>query len=197
VRLNRARIPAGGWHFPVAEGVVLKAATEDLLKVQIFEFRLRNNLPQGELEREIDAYFCASYPSMCNKEPHEYGNTKTAPVDESLLNRVARWASAMLHGMPKGGYPLVAKSEAEQRAVRCIGCPKNTVWRTGCRGCSSSTVSVLSQVKSMKRLPQDGSLYGCSAAGWDNSTACWQEKDRLQLSDERRAQLDSRCWLIS
>jgi hypothetical protein len=58
-RLNRGRKPpssdgSGMWEFPVAPKVMLRAMTEEALKQQIFEWRLRNGQPVGDIEREIE-----------------------------------------------------------------------------------------------------------------------------------------------
>ena len=105
MKLNRGKQPPNGWHFKVAEGVVLHAVNEEELIKQIFEYRLRNNIPVGDIERDIDAYYCARWPTACHKEPidHSPDTAPRAPLSETLLNRVSRWAAALIHAQPKGG----------------------------------------------------------------------------------------------
>lgn len=195
MKLGRGKVPPNGWHFEVAPNVKLEAINEEELVKLIFEYRLRNNLPIGEIERDIDAYYCARWPQACHKEANDWSpSAPSAPPSEPLLNRVARWAAVMIHGMPKGGYPLISADEASKRANVCVGCPKNQPWRTGCTGCSSSTATVLAQIRKLQVTKQQGNLMGCGVCGWDNGTAVWLERGVLPLTDVQEKTIPDRCW---
>lgn len=150
----------------------------------------------GDIERDVDNYFCTNWPSSCDKEPHEYNNNAGAERThaEALIYRVSRWAMGIIKTMPRGGVQLVSAQEANSRAAVCAACPKNTPWRIGCIGCSASTVAVLSQIKKLGSTPQDAKLMACSVAGWETSTSAWLPAQYLKLTDEQKNSLPANCW---
>ncbi|HUD76207.1 MAG TPA: hypothetical protein VMQ76_14125, partial [Terracidiphilus sp.] len=193
--LPKGRVPHGGWNFPVAEGVKLEGQTEEILTKNIYEYRLRNNIPIGDIEQDINAYYCKNWPDNCVKEAHEMGGPRAEfPHSEPIGNRVARWASMLLHSMPPGGHKLVMQPEATSRARVCIDCPKNTPWRGGCGGCSKSAVTLLAQLRKTNRTPHDGNLMACGVTGWDNCTAAWCTEAQLPITEEQRAAMPDKCW---
>ena len=196
MKLGRGRVPPGGWHFVVASNVKLEAINEETLVKQIFEYRLRNNLPVGDIERDIDDYYCRLWPEACQKEPKDFDNSSNAssPSSEPLLNRVTRWAAMMIHGQSKGGYTMLSVDEANKRADVCVGCPCNQPWRVGCSGCSSSTATVLAQLRKLQSTRQQGNLMACSVGGWDNATAAFIPKEALGLTEDQLQSLPDRCW---
>jgi hypothetical protein len=186
---NREGLP---WHYDVAPGVLLTAASEEILIAEISEYRARNGIPAGDIEKDLDAYYCGKWPTFCNKDAQDFVPSAPVNYQRPIRDRVAQWVVAMIAKLPKGGFSLVNKPEAEARAVICITCPKNVPWRTGCRGCTNSTQALVQQVKQTKRLPQDQQLYACAAAGWPNEDSVWIKKEDL----ERKDGLDARCWML-
>jgi hypothetical protein len=175
--------------------VEIKAATKELLIKQVFEYRMRNNIAPGDVEKDIDLAYCSKWPDACWKEPHEQGRApKTMSYAESMLGRVSRWATSILAKMPSGGVTLVGQSEATSRAAICTNCAKNMPWRGGCSGCSKSAVTVLAQIRRMNRTPNDGQLMGCQVGGWDNATAAWMTADNVRLTEEQRQAAPGNCW---
>lgn len=200
-RLNRGRKPpssdgSGMWEFPVAPKVMLRAMTEEALKQQIFEWRLRNGQPVGDIEKEIEAYYCKTWPNACNEEPADRNpNAAPLPPHETMATRIARWAAMVAHAMPRGGFSLSDKDAAEARASACHGCPKNVSWRGGCSSCTQSTNAVLLSLRQMKKTTRDGNLLGCLVLGSDNQTSVWLPETVTQVSDDQNLQLPDRCWL--
>lgn len=193
MQVNSARTPPNGWHFLVDGGkITLTAHDKKTLIDRLFEFRLRAGESTGTEEADIDSYFCTKWPSACNKDPKDYGHTHKQSLGEQLLYRVSRWAAGLIDRMPRGGYTLVSKEEADRRAAICSSCSKNAIWRTGCRGCSGSTVSLLNQARRMQKSPMN--LLGCKVAGWDNASAIWLNAENLPISESLRQQLDEKCW---
>lgn len=190
--VNQARTPPNGWHFPVDPKVRLEAHDKKTLLDRMFEYRIRNGIPTGNEEEDLDNYICGKWPSACNKEPHDYGIAVKRFNPEKLLNRVSRWAAGIIDHMPRGGYPLIPRPETDARAVICAACPKNTVWRTGCRGCSGSTVALLNQARRMQKSPLN--LMGCSVIGFDCATAVFFTHENLPISEEMRQSLPDKCW---
>ena len=72
MRLNRHRIPPGGWHYQVPDGPRLEAPTEEKLIKLIFEYRLRNGQSPGDPSADIDTYYCGRWPEACDKEVSDY-----------------------------------------------------------------------------------------------------------------------------
>lgn len=196
MKLGRGRVPPHGWHFEIAPNVKLEAPNEETLVKQIFEYRLRNNLPIGDIERDIDDYYCKLWPEACQKEPKDWlgSSNVSSPSSEPLINRVTRWAAMLIHGQPKGGYITLSVDEANKRADICAGCPLNQPWRVGCSGCNTSTTTVLAQLRKLQTTRQQGNLMGCSVGGWDNATAAFIPKETLGLSEDQLQSLPDRCW---
>lgn len=199
MKLSRGKVPPAvdgvHWHYPVTPTQMLKANTEaDLLQL-IFEYRMRNNLPPGDPERDIDKYYCENWPSACQKEPSDYGMAGAATVmRESLLNRVTRWAAYLAQKMPRGGFSLVPAAEVERRGMICFACPKNVPWKVGCQGCSSATSTLLMQLRQLRTSTRQGNLLSCQVIGQDNATAVHLEQKDLPVTDEQRSQLPANCW---
>lgn len=196
MRLGTGREPPTGWNYvQEPSGDRLEAVNKIELIKRIFEYRLRNNIPIGDLEKDIDIYYCTRWPQACHKEPHEYNaEASPPPPREALVHRVARWASILLNRMPRGGYELVKPEEAQSRAKVCMNCPKNLPWRVGCVSCSSSTAALLAQLRRLNKTQQDGLLYACQVGGWENSTSVWVNRDQLELTPDQFSSLPPRCW---
>jgi hypothetical protein len=193
--LPKGRIPHGGWNFPVAEGVKLTAPTQEKLLVLISEYRIRNNIPPSDAERDLNDYYCRNWPDGCVKESHELGgNRRDFPRSESPANRVARWAMGLLHRMPQGGYPLVGQPEADARAKICRHCPKNSNWRGQCGSCTQSAVTLLAQVRRVSRTGYDGSLMACSVTGYELTTSIWLQAQESPVTQEQRDAMPANCW---
>jgi hypothetical protein len=181
------------WHFPQGD-VVLHANGHQQLIEAIFEYRLRNHIEIGDIERDVDDYYCGRWPDFCHSEPSDRDPSIPRVSGETMLNRVSRWASGLARTMPRGGWPLQVVGEAERRAGICAACPQNAGWRGGCLGCSASTLQLLQQIKGMRKTKQDGNLIGCLVAGWENSTAVWLGQECLTVTENQRRAMPDACW---
>lgn len=183
------------WRFPVAPGVMIRAKGHQELMEAVFEYRLRNNQPIGDIERDISDFYCRQYPKLCNPEPRDYNPEAASVSVEPMLNRVSRWASVLVHRIPRGGYELVPKAESEARAAICAACPKQEAgWKGGCGGCSASTLQLLQQLKKMRMTSKDGNLGACTIAGWGNLVAIHLTTETLAITAEQRAAMPDACW---
>ena len=196
MKLGRVKQPPGGWHFVMPDGTKLTAMNETLLTNQIHEYRIRNGIPPGDIERDIDTYYCTNYPDACQKEPSDYlgASAPSLPPREPLVNRVTRWVTMLIQRMPRGGYPLAPSAEVARRSLICASCPANKIWRTGCLGCSSNVASLLIQIRSLRRTPHDHLLLACNFGGWGNESAVHLSAGELQLTDRQKEELPDRCW---
>lgn len=197
MKLGRVKQPPGGWRYPVAEGVTLTAINEEKLTNQIHEYRIRNNIPPGDIERDIDTYYCTNWPESCQKEPSDYvgPSAPSSPPREPMMNRVTRWVTTLISRTPRGGYSMVSAAEASRRSLICASCPANKPWRpAGCPGCSSNVASLLLQVRGLRRTPHDAALYACNFGGWGNDAAVHLAPTEMALTDAQKAELPDKCW---
>lgn len=194
MHVNLLRPPPEGHHYPVAEGVVLRAPTYDALYLQIAEYRSRNGIPLGSPQKDVDDYVCGKWPHFCQPDKSE-GPTKE-DLHKKLFNRVAEWAARILTEMPAGGYTLVELKEAARRAEVCQKCPYNQSWKVTCAPCNANTDSVLSTVRRLKRTGIDTSLKGCAVCGHDNLTGIWLPDDVMRATEEERAKVPSFCYKL-
>ena len=195
MRLPNGRVPPGGWWHDIAPGVTLRAATKELLIKVIFEYKLRNNIPQGDIDREIDAQYCTRYPDACYKEPQDSGLPAIPGAsNETIFNRVARWAAFLAAKMPRGGIPLIGEGQALERAKVCQTCQFNVPWRGGCASCSRSTATLLMQIKGLRKNEMDGKIWACQITGSENSVNVHLQQEFVPITDSARGQLPERCW---
>ncbi len=195
MKLGRVKQPPGGWRYPVAEGVMLTAINEEKLTNQIHEYRIRNGIAPGDIERDIDTYYCTNWPEACQKEPSDYTPAAPrAPAHEPPMNRLTRWVTSLISRMPRGGYPLVSAGEAARRALICASCPANRPWKSGCPGCSSNVSSLLLQLRALRRTPHDGLLFACTFGGWGNESAVHLAVDQTPITEAQRADMPEKCW---
>lgn len=197
--LGRGRTPPSDgtshWRYPVAAGVTLRAKGKQELIDLVFQYRLRANMPIGDVERDISSYYCGLYPGFCHAERSDVDPNAPRVSTEPMLNRVSRWASVLAHKQPRGGYDLVDKAEAERRATICAACPKQANdWKGGCGGCSATTLQLLQAIKKMRTTSKDGNLGACSIAGWSNMVAVHLGTDVLEISAEQRSAMPEACW---
>jgi len=178
------------------DGTRLTAINEEKLIAQIHEYRLRNNIAPGDIERDIDTYYCTNWPDACQKEPSDYAGplAPSSPPREPMLNRVTRWVTTLIAKMPRGGYPMESASEVDRRALICGGCPANKPWKSGCPGCSSNVSALLLQLRGLRRTPHDSMLLACSFGGWANESAVHLSVKELALTDSQAAEMPTKCW---
>lgn len=168
---------------------MLRANSKEELREVIFQYRLRNNIPIGNIEADIDKWYCDRWPGFCIPD-----DTDTSTFDEPLLNKISRWAAEKAKHMPVGGYELTIPAEAEKRAEVCVKCIYNKPWKGLCGGCSASTLQLLQQIKKTRRTKKDGNLSACTLAVWDNSVAVHLGVKDLPVSDDVKAKMPEGCW---
>lgn len=176
------------WRYPQGT-VILRADDKESLRKIVFEYRLRNHIPIGNIEQDISDFYCKRWPKFCTPDTSDRRG-----LGEPWLNRITNWASEMAHTAPKGGWPLVTSAEADRRAAICSSCPKQTAWRGGCGGCSQSTLNVLQTLKQMHRTKRDGNLNACSVGVWENTVAVHLEVAAIPVNQGQRDQMPDACW---
>lgn len=181
------------YHYPVTPSVTVHGKTLEELRTRIHEFRLRNHIEIGDIEHDINIHYCSKWPTFCRDDKQGVGDgpkTKAA----KMMGRITQWVSGLVQRMPRGGYELVTQPEAEARAKICAECPQQAAWRSGCGGCDASTLTLLQQLKKLRRTPSDGNLRACSIGGWENAAAVHQGVSALLLTPEQQNSLPPTCW---
>lgn len=197
LRLAPGRSPPtdgkAAYHFPVTPQINVHGRTLEELRARIHEFRLRNNIEIGDIEHDIDAYYCSKWPTFCREGSPGVGDGPKAKAAK-MMGRITQWVAGLVQKMPRGGYELVLQPEAEARAKICAECPQQAAWRSGCGGCDASTLTLLQQLKKLRRTAHDGSLRGCAIGGWENAAAVHQGASALPLTSEQQSSLPPTCW---
>lgn len=155
-------VPPGGWHFPAAPGVILRADDHKQLVQTLHAYRIRTGGSTVAVVQEIDRYVCDMYPSYCNPV--------TGPVTAGMDVRVSHYAAQLASQQPQGGYTLVTTTEADRRAAICAMCKLNVPWRSGCGSCNGNTRALLLAVRKMRTTPVDGRLQACAQCGGETGT---------------------------
>ena len=189
MKMPRQTGAPGGWRFPVSESVTLTALTPALLREKIFNWRIENAIPCGDLESidfEIDAYYCKLYPEKCVPEPVDNQWPAGVTPEDKMSDRVVRWLATMLdqRRVPSGGWPLVSAKVAEARASACATCHRNKPFPSGCSPCDESVNRASARVRSHRISDEAHSLYGCEVFGWDTAAAVHLTDTALMIAED-------------
>src|SRR6185295_393847 len=96
MRLSAGRMPPsdGKSHYRLPQGnLMIRGDTFEQLVERVFEFRLRNNVPVGDIESEIHKFYCNQWPAFCHSDAADQNRSTRQTTGESMLNRVARWVA--------------------------------------------------------------------------------------------------------
>jgi hypothetical protein len=93
---------------------------------------------------------------------------------------------------------LVAKEVAQARANVCAACPKNVKdWPV-----TEAVAQAIKQHVGLKnslgvKLDNEDKLMTCSACGCVNSLKVWLPIQFVYPTEEMKAKLDAKCWLLN
>ncbi len=197
MRINRFTGPSGGWAFPVSPNVTIRGDTFEILRNNIYEWRMQNAQEPGNIEAEIDAHFCAKAPERCAPEPKDSQYPPGVTADDKMSDRVLRWVASMVdvRRMPAGGWPMVSLKVAAARAAACAECFRNVDFPSSCSGCDRSIETASSRVRSHRANPLPHTLRACSLFGWHTPSAIHLTDAALGVmsDDERRKLAPAHC----
>ena len=179
--------PPSGWHYE-QDGVRIDASGYDTLLIAVETFRANNNLPQGDVEADVDEYICSRWPHFCGIYTHAAAEEKKIPA--LLLDDVRIWSMNLLGGE---GYNMVSDELADARAAICEQCPNNTNWKSSCRTCVSTVERQLATVRQARDVYHSANLGGCSVNRFDARTAVFLDAEALTPA----AGLPDFCWLLT
>jgi len=192
MKLNQGVVPPNNFHYPIENGVVLKASSYDMLVKEIVKWKTQNGIPIGDPDKDIDDYVCSRWPSYCRPDDNE---GKMVNKNSDLLKQVNGWAAITLRETPLGGYHLVDQNVAAARCKICIDCPFNKPWRSGCGSCMKATDTILIRLRQLRKIMLDESLMGCAINGFDNRTAVHLPISALKLTEEKLQSIPQNCWI--
>ena len=178
--------------FPVAEGVTLYASTFPDLYGMIASYRMQHGIDPGDPERDVNRYFCTSWPNFCQAEATD-GPTEVEAA-KGMGRRVAAWSAIIAREQPQGGYELVDDTVASSRANICTVCPFNKAWETNCAPCWSAVNSVLAQVRRLRNVQLSIPVWGCWVDGSENRTAALLPSDVIKAKMVDPMRYAPACW---
>lgn len=176
----------GGWHYKDETGlrIPLRGELPGAKEVisAIMSYRLENNIPVGDPQRDLEDYVCKNFPTWCRKGSGS-PPINVNPVQGRNVDLVITWANALYN--TQGRLQLVPQREAEQRATICEQCPAQMMWENDCPPCVTSAQRLLSILRQGRdtAVGQASTLHGCSLYKWDNRTAVHIDKVHLNTPE--------------
>ncbi len=199
MRMNRSVGPPGGHHFPVSENVTLRAVTWKLLHEAIYSWRVENSMPLGDIEHDMDAYYCSKWPERCAPDAADNQWPAGVSPDDKMSDRVVKWIGSMLDArrLPQGGWPLAPIKTAEARAAACAACHRNKPFPSTCSPCDESVNRASARVRNHRSNGDNHALHGCEVFSWDCAAACHLADESLGIAadDPRRKLTPLFCWM--
>lgn len=134
-------------------------------------------------------------------QPHSRLRSAVAAVGQGIkrtaagIKTVASWLGA--------GLRPVDKQLATKRAEVCVACPLNGEpnFIESLSAAAADELKALMGIKNDLALetPYDSKLMTCKACGCTNSLKVWANLDHIakELTEETKAALDVRCWILS
>ncbi len=170
----------GGWRFlqrlPNGAMKTFLETSEAKLFDAVTEFRKNNNLPVGNLDRELKI-------GMSAPVAHVYSDQR------SLRERVTSWLANRQFGTVR----YVPQEVAEERARLAASDIHNIVeYADACLECYQSTLRGLFAIRQGKTTSYDDRLGACDIHGWDNRTAVHLDTNCLQ-----GIKASDPCWCAS
>lgn len=174
----------GGWHFLHGEEQLRLDSVDGTLEgtyKKVEKFRIDNQLPVGDVVRDVDSQICGRYPHWCGgvvKSSVEVREAHAPSTTDLLIDSIVAWCGRLLRRQAPFG--LVSDEEANRRAELCLQCPRNLRWDGGCPTCVENAERLSAQVRSDRRTTRTMKLGGCTAYRHDNKAAVFVSTDALE-----------------
>jgi hypothetical protein len=186
---NRNVYPPGGRTYTEADGTVFRAGSWRDLETLIRDYRSRNGLPAGDVQRDIDTQLCAKYPNFCDRTRPA---PKKTPDHHSLTfnQRVLHWIARAL-GLKRTNpeyFDKVSEVVAAERATICAGCPRQQGLVKSCEACVAAVKTGRREM--LKGAPSSHqNLLPCSVLAEDPAITV-----HLKLPPVTNPNLPPACW---
>lgn len=168
----------------------LVADTPEQLVSKLSEYRMENNLPQGDPARDVERELKKQDPSG-----RYFIATTPEPPKRSILDRVVSFIGGVYAKPPE---QLVPETEANRREAICAACSQNKPIGGPCAPCITKVEQDAFKI-TQGRQPSFGSLGGCDITGQHNRIACQLPPNllnrRTRFLDELKEKAPQ-CWLI-
>lgn len=192
MRLKTAMVPPGGWHYE-QETYRIEASGYVELVQAVQTWRLQNHRPVGQVEKDIEDFYCAKYPMTC----HPIGGGQNVQVydipksfGQKLVDEITIWAMG-LYKDPRSKV-LIGEHEAVRRANICAQCPMNKEWKGGCANCNNHAERLLTILRQGRDAGLSNQLQGCQTLKHCNRTAVWMPKELISSDGAPR-----NCWMTT
>lgn len=178
--------PPSGYVLTDAQGVRHRGESwRDLFRT-VAAYRVRNGMPPGDPEAEVNAQQCALNPGLCSSDPRPLPPQR---VNDSVNSRVLNWFANTLAGLRQfGALPRVNEAEAIRRSEICIRCPRQQPLSSACESCISSVAGARRTILGEKGSVNKA-LHPCRILGEDCQTS-------IHLKNEPVSEvgMPADCW---
>lgn len=147
-------------------------------------------MPINDVHGDVDSYICGNFPRNC----HGVDSVVVVSVDKpnrqsELLNDITIWAKNLL--LSQKQIKMVSDELAEARALTCLSCPKNIVWKKGCSSCITATDRLTASIRQGRDTLSTKKVKGCATLRHDNRAAVFFDKEHFEVTDN----VPQNCWL--
>jgi hypothetical protein len=182
-------IPPGGWHYWQGDVKLDGYSLENLYKV-VQDFRAENHLSIGDVHGDVNSYLCGNFPRNCHGVDSVVVVSVDAPTRQNeLLNDITVWAKNIL--LSQKPIKMVSDELAEARALTCMKCPRNAVWKQGCGSCITATERLTASIRQGRDTRSTKKLKGCASLRHDNRAAVFFDKEHFEVTNS----VPQNCWL--
>lgn len=182
--------PFPGWAIPQgwpnsSVAPYIKGNSYENLIEQIVDYRIANDEPIGQPEKDIEDFFALAHPNtrLLKPVPRESAKPKT------LRERVTSWAANRY----QQGFTLVSQETAEARAKICASCPQNVEWSDNCAPCMANARRQILIINQGNTVAEN--LGACNVCGHANMAAVWLPDEGLTRSKLFKDETPALCWL--
>lgn len=188
IKANSMREPFGGHHYEVG-GQTFKGKNYDEVVRSLAAFRINNNIPLGNPDSEVIAYYAVNWPWLVEEYEAE---PKPMPMEGYLAWRL--WLMEAWNNPPK---KLLTNKEASERFAICRKCPMNMpISRDGSPADEMAALKRKSFLLRRGSMAPEGIGY-CTLHRVDLSVFCFLDNCLAFSSKKPDAKDLPECWASS
>jgi hypothetical protein len=184
-------VPSGGGFKYERDGQFAEGFDRESLINALTNYRIVNNLPFGDPEKDVDAELLRRCPTYHPPIPTGFIAPRGSIQERSLLERCRDWLAN--RRIQTNALSYVSPQEADKRAAICVKCEHNIEWRNSCAACIPPIEMDIVKLTKNRRTQLHDSLKGCYACGHLNQAAVWL--DAQSLASSRLKKTPKFCWL--
>lgn len=151
-----------------------------------------NGLP-APTEAEIEDQLCQRLPPGYCRDQNNQGTQHPGAMSLGLMD-VIKGTMALIGWFRHGSVDV---TEIQRRTAVCNQCPENRQI-SGCQGCAGNPLRTLINKIVVSPLPSDAVLGACSICSCSlKSKVRMRLEDLPPLTEQQRARLPEKCWIIA